>query len=281
MARDAIEHVSDTALLVAAARAAETKLDDGLVRDPFAARLAGKRGIAIARSGTPSRWRSFGIGLRSRFIDEFLEAELRAGMIDCVVCLGAGLDARPWRMSLPSGLHWIEVDFAPILDYKYDVLKDVAPKCRLKRMTADLNDKVDRQRVIEAAAGCGDRALLLTEGLLFYLPGETVRNLASEVAGFQRWVIDISPNTALLLASGGDSMRQANEMRHETRLEGVEMLDTIRKAGWVAAGSKAFMKDGAPFAVQRMVKNGWTPDPNTPRPSPDDPAGVWMFKRSE
>ena len=59
-----IEHISDTALLVAAARAAETDLEDGLVRDPYAAQLAGERGIAIARSGSPSRWRSFGIGLR-------------------------------------------------------------------------------------------------------------------------------------------------------------------------------------------------------------------------
>ncbi len=99
---DAIAHVSDTALLVAAARAAETALEDGLVRDPYAALLAGERGFGIARSGKPSRWRSFGIGLRSRFIDELLEAEVRDSAIDCVLCMGAGLDARPWRMSLPN-----------------------------------------------------------------------------------------------------------------------------------------------------------------------------------
>ena len=62
---DAISHVSDTALLVAAARAAETAMEDGLVRDPYAAKLAGERGMAMARSGSPSRWRSFGIGVRS------------------------------------------------------------------------------------------------------------------------------------------------------------------------------------------------------------------------
>ncbi len=280
MADDAIEHVSDTALLVAAARAAETQREDGLIRDQYAARLAGTRGMAIARAGTPSRWRSFGIGLRSRFIDELLEGELRGGAIDCVVCLGAGLDARPWRMSLPSGLRWIEVDFAPILDYKYGAMKDVAPQCRVERMTADLNEKADRERVFAAALSLNERALLLTEGLLFYLPAETVQSLVVEAAGFERWILDISPNTAMLLADGGDSMRQANELRHETRLEGVEILETIRSMGWVAEGSKTFMRDGAPFAVRRMVKNGWTRDSNTPRPSADDPAGVWMFKRS-
>jgi methyltransferase (TIGR00027 family) len=276
---DTIEHISDTALLVAAARAAETKLEDGLVRDPYAARLAGERGIAIARSGSPSRWRSFGIGLRSRFIDEFLSSELADGTVDCVFCLGAGLDARPWRLPLSNSLRWIEVDFAPILDYKYSILKDVAPRCQLERVTADVSDKADRQRVLEAALGQSRRVLLLTEGLLFYLSAETVHSMATETAGCYRWMIDIAPHTSLLLASGGDSMRQANEFRHETRLEGTAILEVISNSGWTAAASKTFMKDGAPFAIQRMARNGWTPDADAPRPSPDDPAGVWLFQR--
>jgi len=140
-------------LLVAAARATETEFEDGLVRDPYAALLAGERGFAIARSGKPSRWRSFGIGLRSRFIDQLLEAELRNSAIDCVLCLGAGLDARPWRMSLPSDLRWVEVDFALILNYKHNLLRDVRPRCRLERMTADLNEKAERQRVFDGVSG--------------------------------------------------------------------------------------------------------------------------------
>ena len=276
---DVIQHVSDTALLVAAARAAETKLEDGLVRDPYAARLAGERGFAIARAGTPSRWRSFGIGLRSRFIDEFLSAEVSSGAIDGVLCLGAGLDARPWRLDLPEKLRWIEVDFAPILDYKHSILKDEAPRCRLERMTADLNQPDERERVMRAALGEGNRMLLLTEGLLFYLPAETVRGLAAAATGFCGWILDISPNTSLLLSGGGDAMRMANEMRDATRLEGADVLEVLRGAGWESAGSKTFMKDGARFAVERMTRNGWTPDPNTPRPASDDPSGVWLFRR--
>lgn len=279
MATDVMEHISDTALLVAAARAAETKLEDGLVCDPYAARLAGERGVAIARAGTPSRWRSFGIGLRSRFIDEFLIAELAAGSIDCVLCLGAGLDARPWRLALPESLRWIEVDFAPILDYKHAILNDIAPHCRLERICADLIEKDDRQGVLEAALGEGSRVLLLSEGLLFYLPAETVRNLAREAAVCCRWIADISPQSRYLVASGGDAMRKAMDLRDETHLEGEEILQIIRDSGWQSAGSKTFMKDGAAFATQRMTKYGWTPDPNMPRPSSDDPSGVWMFRR--
>jgi len=275
-----IGHVSDTALLVAAARAAETELEDGLVRDPYAAQLAGERGIAIARSGSPSRWRSFGIGLRSRFIDELLSMELQAGVVDCVLSLGAGLHARPWRLPLSSSLRWIEDDFAPILDYKHSILKDLTPRCRLERIIADINDSSDRRRVLKTALANGSRVLLLTEGLLFYLPRATVFSLASETAACHRWILDVAPQTSLLLSFGGDSMRQANELRHETRLEGAEILEALRSSGWTAAASRTFMIDGAPFAIERMRRNGWARDPNAARPSPDDPSGVWLFQRT-
>ena len=280
MMSDGVKHVSDTALLVAAARAAETDMEDGLVRDPYAAQLAGERGIALVRSGSPSRWRSFGIGLRSRFIDQFLSSELEDGTVDCVLSLGAGLDARPWRLPLPGSLHWVEVDFAQILDYKYAMLKDVTPQCRLERMTADLNDRGDRQRIFETVCASSKRVVLLTEGLLFYLPRETLRGLAMEASGCHRWILDVAPQTSMLLSLGGDAMRQAVRLSHETRLEGPAVLETILNSGWTTAASKTFMKDGAPFAVQRIAINCWVPDPNTERPSPDDPAGVWVFQRS-
>src|SRR5579871_6162936 len=148
-----MEHISDTALLVAAARAAETEREDGLVRDPFAGRLAGERGREIARSGAPSRWQSFGIGLRSRFIDDFVLEEVGEGRVDCVLNMGAGMDARPWRLELPETLRWLEVDFAGVLDYKDRILGDAAPRCRRERMSADVNEATDRQRVFEAACG--------------------------------------------------------------------------------------------------------------------------------
>jgi len=275
-----MQHVSDTALLVAAARASETERPDGLVRDPFAAILAGERGMGIARNASQSRWMSFGIGLRSRFIDELLTTELQAGSTDCVLSLGAGLDARPWRLALPDNLRWIEVDFAPILDYKHNALKDVPARCRLERMTADLNERDQRQGVLDEATAKGSRVLLLTEGLLYYLPGSTVRGLAMETAkrsGYSKWLLDVSSQALMRLEATGS--RSIERFGHETRLEGEQILETVIESGWGEAGRKTFMKDGAVFAIGRAKENGWTPDPNTPRPSPDDPAGVWLFRR--
>jgi O-methyltransferase involved in polyketide biosynthesis len=55
-----IEHVSDTALLVAASRALESDRPDGLIRDPFARRLAGDRGMALMKNVAVPQWMELG-----------------------------------------------------------------------------------------------------------------------------------------------------------------------------------------------------------------------------
>src|SRR5260370_16286910 len=109
-----ITHVSDTALMVAACRALESECADGFVHDPFAARLAGERGLAILRGLPHAEILRFGIGLRSRFIDELLLEALASNPIATVLSLGSGLDTRPWRLELPAGLRCIESHFPPI-----------------------------------------------------------------------------------------------------------------------------------------------------------------------
>ena len=93
---DEILHVSDTALMVAACRAMETARPDGLVRDPFAERLAGARGMAIARGIPGLDMMCFGVGIRNRFLDELLMNAVTAHPVETVVSVGAGLDSRPW-----------------------------------------------------------------------------------------------------------------------------------------------------------------------------------------
>jgi hypothetical protein len=40
-----------------------------------------------------------------------------------VVVLGSGMDSRPWRLKLPAGLHWYEVDRADVLEAKEAALE--------------------------------------------------------------------------------------------------------------------------------------------------------------
>jgi O-methyltransferase involved in polyketide biosynthesis len=72
-----ITHISDTALMVAACRAHETELEDAFVRDPFAARLAEERGVAILRALPHSNVVRLGLAVRTRFVDELLMEALR------------------------------------------------------------------------------------------------------------------------------------------------------------------------------------------------------------
>ena len=95
-----IAHVSDTALMTAACRAMETERPDGLIRDPFAAQLAGSRGMGIARGLDRIDLMCFGIGVRSRFLDRLVPETIASHGIATVLSIGSGLDTRPWRLEL-------------------------------------------------------------------------------------------------------------------------------------------------------------------------------------
>src|SRR5262249_43663862 len=123
-----ITHVSDTALLVAACRAIEAEEPDAFVRDPFAARLAGGRGMAIFRAYQGGEIMRFAMGVRTRFIDDLLMELLASKKIATVASVGCGLDARPWRLDLPAELRWLEVDFPDMLDYKESVMAEETPR---------------------------------------------------------------------------------------------------------------------------------------------------------
>src|SRR6185369_6761327 len=111
-----ITHVSDTALMVAACRALESEGQDRFMHDPFAARLAGDRGMAILQGLPHPEVMRFGVAVRTRLMDELLLETLAGQAIETVVIVGCGLDTRPWRLELPPGLRWVEVDFADMLD---------------------------------------------------------------------------------------------------------------------------------------------------------------------
>ncbi len=272
-----IEHVSDTALLVAASRARESERPDGLIRDPFAARLAGERGMELVKNVPTPEWMELGIGLRTRFLDELIDAACGRG-VDSVLCLGAGLDARPWRLALPPELRWTEADFAEMLDYKYGVMQDTTPHCRLKRTSADLNDGPARRQILMDAASEAQNPLLITEGLLMYLPAETVQALAGDAhaAGFRFWLMD-SSSPALMRRAHGDAVDHINRVRAETHLEGPQIRETIEQFGWQPADRRLFIEEGPKLVLDRIMKiiQSEGRPPETP---PNDGSGVWLYQ---
>jgi methyltransferase (TIGR00027 family) len=275
-----ITHVSDTALMVAACRALETDSPDGFVSDTFAARLAGERGLAMLRALPQPEMMRFGIGVRSRFIDELVLETLASEKIETVLSLGCGLDTRPWRLELPPELRWIEVDFADMLDYKNGLMSAETPRCCREFISADVNDAAQR-RAIYAAVGPAP-ALMITEGFLMYLPGATVHALAAETSkdsGVTHWMSDIT-TTAFMKAISMNTPQSVRNMQAPDCLNGEQILESIVTQGWRTAARRSYITDMA-FAMERVQRMfGDRPKPDGPPPvTPDDPTGIHRFTR--
>jgi len=189
-----VRNVSDTARWVAYFRARETERADALFRDRFAERLAGERGFQIAHTLPEGNKHEWAWATRTYLFDRFLLRGIRDGA-DVVINLGAGLDARPYRLDLPSSLRWFDVDLAEILRYKNDILSNEKPKCQLQQIYLDLSHKSERQAFFQEVNRTARQVAVLSEGLLIYFAAGEVGSLSSDLSAsrnFHSWVVDLA-----------------------------------------------------------------------------------------
>jgi methyltransferase (TIGR00027 family) len=182
-----------TALAVAAGRAVETTRPDALAADPFAAAL-----VAGARSNLdlPTVWpadptaapalqqplllASTYIGLRTRFIDDFLQSEPQTLQ---TVILGAGLDTRVYRLKWPPGSRVLELDHANVLEFKAAVMEGLSakPACQLITVPTDLSQPWENA-LLTAGYDRQQPTTWIIEGLLLYLSADAQLATLQEVA---------------------------------------------------------------------------------------------------
>jgi methyltransferase (TIGR00027 family) len=241
-----IRNISDTARWAAVYRARESERPDALFRDPFARRLAGARGEQIAAAITFSNVHTWSWVTRTYLFDRFITEQVQQG-IDLVVNLAAGLDARPYRMSLPPTLQWIEVDLPEILTYKEEVLGREKPVCALERVPLDLANVSARRERFEQWGRRAKKALIITEGLTIYLTDEEVGSLAQDLAappGFQRWVLDLaSPGLLRLLQKNmGAHLEKAGAPLKFAPAEGPAFFTPF---GWKPIDVRSMLKTAA------------------------------------
>ncbi len=124
-----IENVSDTARWVAVYRAMESERVDAIFHDPFARRLAGKKGEEILEGMKEGRAMAWALIVRTAVMDELILDAIGRGGVDTIVNLAAGLDARPWRLAVPATLRWVDVDLPAILEYKRGIIGEAKPRC--------------------------------------------------------------------------------------------------------------------------------------------------------
>ncbi|WP_432149628.1 class I SAM-dependent methyltransferase [Streptomyces sp. bgisy029] len=174
--------VGVTALLVAAARAIETHRPDSLAQDVYAEHFVL---AAPASKGWPVRprevpdgdrdplWGRFAryFGLRTRVLDDFLLRSVHAEDVRQVVLLGAGLDARAYRLDWPAGCVIFEIDRQEVLAFKHQVLDGLSALPKAARVPVPMDLRDDWAGALPGAGfDPSAPSVWLVEGLLFYLP---------------------------------------------------------------------------------------------------------------
>lgn len=240
-----IQHVSDTATWVAYHRAMENNRKDAFFHDPVAERLAGERGRQIDDELRPlSDYVQFQVIFRTLIIDRFITDLVKNG-VDTILCLGAGLDGRPYRMNLPS-VKWIEVDFEHVIKHKENVLSDVKPLVMLERVSLDLTDRKKRREFFQGINERSGKVVVLTEGVIPYLTEEQVSELASDLrtqSKFRYWITEYhSPLIYRMMRNTSHNKGMANA-RFQFMPE--DWNGFFRKNGWEKAAVAYFLNEAA------------------------------------
>ncbi len=178
--------VGVTGLGVAAIRAAESAREDRLFDDPFAARFVTAAGWERpppdpARDAHLSAW----IAVRTRFLDELVLGACAGGCRQ-VVILGAGLDARAFRLDWPPGTRLWELDLPAVLEFKAQVVRSEGwrPACDRRKLAVDLSADWGGE-LIDAGLDAAAPVVWLAEGLLAYLTeqaGDQIVSIAADLS---------------------------------------------------------------------------------------------------
>jgi len=170
---------------VAWARARESSrpFADALINDPFARLFVPEDTVELPDGFQMNESLINLVAVRTRLIDDSMIHSLsNRGGIEQVVVLGAGLDTRPWRLSLSndeevdaSKVRYFELDFPELFAFKCPKLhaEGAMPLFSYKALSVDLSlnwrDELLREEVgfnVEA------KTLFLLEGLTGYLTEE-------------------------------------------------------------------------------------------------------------
>ncbi|MFD3308467.1 class I SAM-dependent methyltransferase [Streptomyces sp. NPDC058694] len=211
--QDPVDPVEKTALLTAALRAAESRREDRLYRDPYAAALVGDAGprlLAEIRAATfpPDGPRSVPStpdynAIRTRFFDDLLQEAVQDREMTQLVVAPAGMDSRAYRLPWPRHLRYFEVDRQSVLAFKEERLRGVDPRVDHVTVAVDLTADDWEDRLRASGYDPGTPSTWLLEGLLYYIPEKDTERMLERVAAFcapgSRIAADLVNSAALTL----------------------------------------------------------------------------------
>jgi len=198
---DIASSVGATAVMVAAARAAETDRPDPLICDPYAKILVADAGTGAweymlddafmaslseasdTDADIAAMFQHMGNyqAVRTHFFDDFFAKAADAG-IRQVVILASGLDSRAFRLPWPACTTVYEIDQPKVLEYKAATLArhGVAPSADRREVAVDLRQDWPAA-LVNAGFDVATPTAWLAEGLLMYLPADAQDRLFTQV----------------------------------------------------------------------------------------------------
>ena len=195
---DIATSVGATAVMVAAARAAETDRDNPLIRDPYAKVLVAGAGTGVwdfmlngdfvAKVGEADPEVAAIVehmgsyqAVRTHFFDDFFSAAAAAG-IRQIVILASGLDSRAYRLQWPAGTTVYELHQPKVLEYKAATLDQHSAEPVAVRREVPIDLRFDWPKALrEAGFDTSVPTAWLAEGLLMYLPADAQDRLFERV----------------------------------------------------------------------------------------------------
>lgn len=262
-----IRNIADTALWVAVYRADESERKDAVFHDPYARRLAGERGEQIVLAMEEGRKNSWSFVARTYLFDEFIMQQVHEGF-DMIVNLASGLDARPYRLNLPSSLLWIDVDLPETVEYMQSMMANEKVSCMHERIAMDLSKREARLDLFASLGTRGKKILVVTEGLMVYLTDEEAGALAydlSHIKSFRHWVMDlISPGILPLIKEEMGTM--LDDAGTPLKFAPKEGEDFFLLFGWKLLESKSRLKTAAILKrlSAEMMRYAALPEPKGP-----------------
>ena len=171
-----------SAELIAGVRAKES---GDLFEDPFAARIAGEHGVALAaRFCDKSPQHGAMIAARTRHLDLQILEYVRNGGRDLVL-VGAGYDMRPFRLSLPAGMRVYELDFPTVLADRQRRIDDfgIEDPDNVTRIPVPIDLRATTlAATLEGIIDCTSPIFIAWEGMSMYFEEAEVRAMLAGMA---------------------------------------------------------------------------------------------------
>jgi O-methyltransferase involved in polyketide biosynthesis len=164
-------------------------------------------------------------------LDQLILQMVRLDEVDLVLNIGSGLDTRPWRLDLPAGLRWLDVDLPAILGYKAGILRPEHAHCQYDALAANILDAGQRAGVF-AHCAAARHVVVVTEGLLVYLKPSQVEALARDLrekSSCMWWLTDLTGPRALQMLRRVWEVKLRGAQFHFAPADSVEFFARL---GW-------------------------------------------------